>query len=95
MPVHLLIDGYNVLKRGGITALFGETDLDSARSYLFEYKKEKRVHITVVFDAPLGQSLTRQRASYKGVEVIYSKQGSRLIRCCWKPYAKSRPGWWW
>ncbi len=79
MATHLLIDGYNFLKRSTISALFDSTDIDSARSYLlerlFEYKKEKRTHITVVFDAPLGLSVARQRENHKGISVIYSKQG--------------------
>jgi uncharacterized protein len=79
MPTHLLIDGYNLLKRSTIAALFDATDLDSARGYflerLFEYKKEKRIQVTVVFDAPLGLSLSRKKERYKGIDVIYSKQG--------------------
>jgi predicted RNA-binding protein with PIN domain len=79
VPTHLLIDGYNLLKRSSISALFDATDLDSARSYLlerlFEYKRGKRIRITVVFDAPLGLSLARTIENHKGIEVIYSKQG--------------------
>jgi uncharacterized protein len=74
-----MIDGYNLLKRSTITALFDPTDLDSARDYflqrLFEYKKEKGIHIVVVFDAPLGFSQSRKKERYKGIEVIYSRQG--------------------
>jgi uncharacterized protein len=79
MATHLLIDGYNLLKRSSISALFGSSDLDGARGYfleqLFEYKREKGIRITVVFDAPLGLSLGRQKENYKGIEVIYSRQG--------------------
>ena len=79
MPTHLLVDGYNLLKRSTIGTLFDATDLDTARGYLlerlFEYKREKRVHVAIVFDAPQGFSLSRKKERYKGVEIIYSKQG--------------------
>jgi predicted RNA-binding protein with PIN domain len=74
-----LIDGYNLLKRSSIASLFDGSDLDSARSYLlerlFEYKREKGIAISIVFDAPRGLSLSRTKENYKGIEVVYSKQG--------------------
>jgi len=42
---------------------------------LFAYKKGKKLRITVVFDAPHGVALARKKEGYKGIEVIYSKQG--------------------
>jgi predicted RNA-binding protein with PIN domain len=79
MPTRLLIDGYNVLNRGAVGASFDATDLEGARGYLlerlFEYKREKRIQVAIVFDATQGVSLSRKKASYKGIEVIYSKQG--------------------
>ena len=41
---------------------------------LFQYKKAKGAKITVVFDAYKSYSLTRQRESYKGIDVVYSKE---------------------
>ena len=79
MPTRLLIDGYNLLKRSSVAALFDASDVDSARAYLlerlFEYKKEKGLRISIVFDAPGGFSLARTKENYKGIEVVYSKQG--------------------
>jgi predicted RNA-binding protein with PIN domain len=79
MPTRLLIDGYNLLKRSSIASLFAASDLDSARSYLldrlFEYKRERGVNISIVFDAPMGFSLARTKENYKGIEVVYSRQG--------------------
>jgi uncharacterized protein len=79
VPVRLLIDGYNLLKRSSMAMLFGGSDLESARAYLlarlFDYRREKRVNISIVFDAPDGLSLTRTKENHKGVEVVYSKQG--------------------
>jgi hypothetical protein len=79
MPTHLLIDGYNFVKQSAIAALLDPYDLESGRRYLLDelsrYKKEKRMRITVVFDAAQGSSPGRKKEGYRGVEVIYSKQG--------------------
>ena len=79
MPTHLLIDGYNFIKRGSAASLFGPTDIDSACDYtisrLSDYQKERKVRIVVVFDATEGISLTRRSERRKGIEVVYSKRG--------------------
>ncbi len=79
MPTHLLIDGYNYVKQSALAALLDPFDLEGGRRYLLDelsrYKREKRVRITVVFDAGQAFSPARKREGYKGVEVIYSKQG--------------------
>jgi predicted RNA-binding protein with PIN domain len=77
MPTHLLIDGYNFLKRSAVGAFFA-SDPDGARRRLLEMLAEQRrkgtTRITVVFDAPHGISLSRQREGFRGVDVIYSAQ---------------------
>jgi predicted RNA-binding protein with PIN domain len=79
MAAHLLIDGYNIIRRSGAAARFGPGDLEGSRRYLLDelsrYKQEKQVRITVVFDGGGGTSITRERDRYRGVEVIYSKRG--------------------
>jgi predicted RNA-binding protein with PIN domain len=79
MAAHLLIDGYNLLKRGGAFLSGPAGDLESARRMLLEelfaYKKGKKLRITVVFDAPHGTSLSRTREGFRGIEVIYSRHG--------------------
>ncbi len=79
MPPHLLIDGYNYVKQSAIAALIDPFDLESSRRYLLDelsrYKKERKMRITVVFDAAQAFSSGRKKEGYRGVEVIYSKQG--------------------
>jgi predicted RNA-binding protein with PIN domain len=79
MAVHLLIDGYNFAKRSSLACLFDSSDLETARKYLLErlseYKKSRPMRITVVFDGTSGISLSREKDFYKGIEVIYSRQG--------------------
>jgi predicted RNA-binding protein with PIN domain len=79
MSTHLLIDGYNFFKQSAIAALSGAPDLESGRRYLLDelwrYKKQKNIRITVVFDGTHGSSPGRKKESYRGVDVVYSKQG--------------------
>ena len=74
---HFVIDGYNYINRLRSTAI-GDANLDMLRrtflDKLFQYKKAKGAKITVVFDAYNSYSLTRQRESYKGIDVVYSKE---------------------
>jgi len=75
---HLVIDGYNFINRRAAGGVHGDSSLETLRRGLLEklsrYKKERGAHITVVFDAYKSFSLSRQRESYRGVDVIYSGQ---------------------
>jgi len=79
VAVHLLIDGYNLGRRGLSAHFFDSSDLEGGRRFLLdrlsEYRRAKGLRMTVVFDAAMGLSLSRQKEFYKGIEVIYSKQG--------------------
>jgi predicted RNA-binding protein with PIN domain len=74
MPIHLLIDGYNLLKRMGLDV----GDLETARRALLDrlagYKRERGARITVVFDAYRSFSLNRTRENHKGVDVVFSRE---------------------
>lgn len=74
MPIHLLIDGYNLLNR----MKFDTGDLETARKALLDqlagYKRERGARITVVFDAYRGFSLHRARENHKGVEVVFTRE---------------------
>ena len=79
MPPHLLIDGYNYIGRTSLAGMFGTAGIEIARDHflgqLAEYRKEKSIRITAVFDAYAGVHHVRSRTNYKGVEVIYSGRG--------------------
>jgi predicted RNA-binding protein with PIN domain len=76
---HLVIDGYNYISRTGAVSLHDGTNLDMARRSFLEklarYKKQRSIKITVVFDAYKSFSLGRQKENYKGIDVLYSKEG--------------------
>ncbi len=79
MATHLLIDGYNFFKQSSLSVLPEALDLETGRRYLLDelwrYKKEKNLRITVVFDGTHGSSPTRSKENFRGVNVVYSKQG--------------------
>ncbi|MCX5806659.1 MAG: NYN domain-containing protein [Proteobacteria bacterium] len=73
---HLIIDGYNYINRIRTSPAGEGSNLDMLRRSLLDrfvqYKKLKRVKLTVVFDAYNSFSPGRQRENYKGIDVVYS-----------------------
>jgi predicted RNA-binding protein with PIN domain len=74
MPPHLVIDAYNYIMRTSLAGADIETSRDMLLDQLVEYRRQKTVRITAVFDAARGIHLARSRTNYKGIEVIYSGQ---------------------
>jgi uncharacterized protein len=74
MPPHLVIDAYNFIMRTAFAGADMETSRDMLLDRLVEYRKQKAVRVTAVFDAARGIHLARSRTNYKGIEVIYSGQ---------------------
>ena len=77
MPIHLIIDGYNLLGRvGGLSG-----DIQAARESLLQalaaYRHRKNHPITVVFDGWQQGQPVEGREHRTGVEVLYSKKGER------------------
>jgi predicted RNA-binding protein with PIN domain len=72
MPPHLVIDAYNYIMRTSLAAADIETSRDMLLDQLVEYRGQKAVRVTAVFDAARGIHLARSRTNYKGIEVIYS-----------------------
>lgn len=77
MPLHLIIDGYNLL--GRVRGLSG--DIEAARESLLQtlaaYRHRKNHPITVVFDGWQQGQPSEHREHRTGVEVMYSKRGER------------------
>lgn len=79
MSVHIVIDGYNLIRQSRRFSILDQQDLQTGRDALVDalaaYKKIKRHAITVVFDgtsAPLGMT---RRDLVKGIELRYSRPG--------------------
>ena len=79
MAVHIVVDGYNLIRRSDTLksqeALSLELGRDALLELLRRYKRIRGHRITVVFDAAnkplLGEEMTQQ----KGIRTIYSGQG--------------------
>ena len=79
MAIHIVIDGYNLIRQSRQFSELDRQDLQSGRDALVDalaaYKKVKSYRITVVFDgtaAPAGMS---RRDLQKGIVMCYSSAG--------------------
>jgi predicted RNA-binding protein with PIN domain len=82
MPLHLIIDGYNLIRQSPWLSLLDARDLEVGREALLQalsdYRRRRPRHkITVVFDGWQGGALRESRDLYQGVGVIYSRRGER------------------
>lgn len=77
--MHILIDGYNLIRQSGVFRRYDRTSLEAGRNALTHslaaYKKQTGHRVTVVFDAREGGFLTEERDRYGGIGVLYSRKG--------------------
>jgi predicted RNA-binding protein with PIN domain len=79
MSVHILIDGYNLIRQSAALATIDAADILDGRNALLQllaaYRKLKRHRITVVFDGMDAAWGTPERDHYQGITVVFSRQG--------------------
>ena len=79
MPLHIIIDGYNLIRQSPILSNYEDISLEFGRSELIKilqmYKKEKGHAITVVFDAWGRKDGAEERTRESGIMVLYSSPG--------------------
>lgn len=79
MAIHIIIDGYNLIRQSPELAELDRLDLQSGREALVDllaaYKKLKPHKITVVFDGSAEPSLYGSRDRAKGIAIRYSHGG--------------------
>lgn len=80
MALHVLIDGYNLIRQSPELSLLDARDIQDGRNalltYLAKYKKVKGHKITVVFDGWKGSGTYREsKEIIKGINVIFSPLG--------------------
>ena len=96
MAVHIIIDGYNLIRQSAELSRLDRRDLQEGREALLDllaaYKKIKRHQITVVFDGTDDYSLYRQRDQSKGIRVIFSHQGETADAVIKRMAAQAREG---
>lgn len=82
MAIHLIIDGYNLIRQSPRLSAIEAGDLEDGRQALLEllarYRQSRSRHkVTVVFDGWLGGGLREGRDLQQGIQVIYSRRGER------------------
>ncbi|MBW1740520.1 MAG: NYN domain-containing protein [Deltaproteobacteria bacterium] len=79
MSVHIVIDGYNLIRQSPTLSIIEHRSLAEGREALLQrlvsYKKVKRYPMTVVFDGAGAGSLMEARTRWKGIHVVFSRPG--------------------
>ncbi|CAB1058792.1 hypothetical protein D1BOALGB6SA_3549 [Olavius sp. associated proteobacterium Delta 1] len=79
MSIHIIIDGYNLIRQSKQLSALDLQDIQLGREALVDmlaaYKKIKAHRITVVFDGTRSPLLSLQRDRYKGITIVYSHYG--------------------
>jgi|UniRef100_A0A7C5ER84 predicted RNA-binding protein with PIN domain len=82
MAIHLIIDGYNLIRQSPWLGPLDAEDLEAGRealiSCLADYRRKRPGHlITLVFDGWQGGSPWESRDLRQGIRVVYSRRGER------------------
>ena len=79
--MHLIIDGYNVIRQSLELQLLDARELEAGRlallARLAPYRERSRHQITVVFDGWLGGDLNETRDRQGSIQIIYSRRGEK------------------
>jgi predicted RNA-binding protein with PIN domain len=79
MGLHLIIDGYNLIRQSPELGRIDRRDITAGRTALLErlaaYRRLKPYPITVVFDGAGAPEATPERDRVKGVRVVFSRHG--------------------
>jgi predicted RNA-binding protein with PIN domain len=79
--MHLIIDGYNLIRQSQELQLLDARELEAGRAALLvrlaAYRQRSRHKITVVFDGWLGGDFKEGRDRFQGLLIIYSRRGEK------------------
>jgi len=79
--VHIIIDGYNVIRQSDSLRRFERIKLEEGRKALIHsvslYKKQRNHKVTVVFDGWENGSPEEERDRQEGINIIYSRKGEK------------------
>ncbi len=79
--MHIIIDGYNLIRQSDSLGRFESISLESGRNELIRrvslYKKTKGHRITIVFDGWASDPLMEERDREGGIDIIYSRKGEK------------------
>lgn len=79
MSIHIIIDGYNLIRQSSSLSLLDQQNMQLGREALVDlltkYKRVKRHKITVVFDGTNAISFSGHRDYINGIEIKFSRSG--------------------
>jgi hypothetical protein len=79
--MHLIVDGYNLIRQSGPLRHFEKISLEAGRRELIRrlslYRKTRGHRITVVFDGWETGSSHEERDREGGIEILYSRRGEK------------------
>lgn len=79
MSIHIIIDGYNLIRQSNSLSILDRQELQLGRDALLDmlgrYKRVKGHRITVVFDGINAPSFSQQRDQVKGIKIKFSRKG--------------------
>jgi len=79
MSIHIIIDGYNLIRQSPSLSLLDHQEMQLGREALIDllakYKRLKHHKITVVFDGTNALSFSGQRDYISGIEIKFSRFG--------------------
>ena len=90
--MHIIIDGYNLIRQSDTLRRHERFSLDEGRKALIKsislYKKQKGHTVTIVFDGWEGGAAEEERDLISGINIIYSRRGEKaddvIKRMCQK-----------
>jgi len=96
MPLHLIIDGYNLIRQSPDLLAQESEDLRWGREALLEklaaYRRLKKYAITVVFDGWEAGEVLGNRDHFQGMLIIYSRRGEKADEVIRRMAAQEREG---
>jgi hypothetical protein len=79
MPIHIIIDGYNLIRQSKRLSILDMQDIQLGRDTLVDmlaaYKKVKSHRITVVFDGTTAPGFSQKQDRQKGISILFSHKG--------------------
>ena len=79
MSVHIVIDGYNLIRQSPTLSIIEHHSLEEGRQALLErlvsYKKVKHHSVTVVFDGANANHSLEATTRRKGIHILFSRPG--------------------
>lgn len=79
MSVHIVIDGYNLIRQSNSLSTFDRQDIQLGREALIDtlaaYKRIKNHKITIVFDGTNAPPFSQHKDQIKGIKIKFSRSG--------------------